>query len=69
MRALQDEPAGIDARPVAAAFEAWREASAALASARTRQGELARERERLQWQIGELERLHPGDELEAETAV
>jgi DNA repair protein RecN (Recombination protein N) len=45
-----------------AAFEAWREATQALVSARTRQGELASERERLQWQIGELERLNPGED-------
>ncbi len=62
VRALLDEQAGIDPKPLAAAHEAWREATQALASARTRQGELASERERLQWQIGELERLAPGEE-------
>jgi DNA repair protein RecN (Recombination protein N) len=62
VRALLDEQAGIDVRPMAAAFDAWRAASHALASARSRQGELASERERLQWQIGELERLAPGDD-------
>jgi DNA repair protein RecN (Recombination protein N) len=62
VRALLDEQARIDPKPLAAAFDAWREASQALASARTRQGELASERERLQWQIGELDRLAPGDE-------
>jgi DNA repair protein RecN (Recombination protein N) len=62
VRSLLDEQAGIDARPMAAAYEAWREAAQALASARTRQGELASERERLQWQISELERLAPGEE-------
>src|SRR6185295_6919910 len=44
VRALLDEQAGIDPRPLAAAFDAWRAANAALASARTRQGELASER-------------------------
>jgi DNA repair protein RecN (Recombination protein N) len=62
VRALLDEQAGVDTRAMAAAFDAWRTASATLESARTRQGELASERERLQWQIGELERLNPGDD-------
>jgi DNA repair protein RecN (Recombination protein N) len=62
VRALLDEQAGIDTRPMATAFDAWRAANTALASARTRQGELASERERLQWQIGELERLNPGED-------
>jgi DNA repair protein RecN (Recombination protein N) len=60
VRALLDDQAGIDGRPLAAAFDAWRQAAQALADARQRQGELASERERLQWQIGELERLAPG---------
>jgi DNA repair protein RecN (Recombination protein N) len=62
VRALLDEQAGIDTRPLSTAFDAWRAANAALASARTRQDELASERERLQWQIGELERLNPGED-------
>ena len=41
VRAMLDEQAGVDTRPVAAAYESWRAASEALASARTRQGELA----------------------------
>jgi DNA repair protein RecN (Recombination protein N) len=59
VRALLDEQAGLDTRPLAAAFDAWRQASEALVSAQARQGELASERERLQWQIGELDRLAP----------
>ncbi|MEK8031692.1 DNA repair protein RecN [Ideonella sp. DXS29W] len=62
VRALLDEQAGVDIRPMAEAYDHWRAASLALESARTRQGELASERERLQWQIGELEKLSPGDE-------
>jgi DNA repair protein RecN (Recombination protein N) len=62
VRALLDEQAGIDTRPLSAAFDAWRAAAQALASARVRQGEVASERERLQWQIGELERLAPADD-------
>ncbi|MFO1339957.1 MAG: DNA repair protein RecN [Burkholderiaceae bacterium] len=62
VRAMLDEQAGVDTRAVAAAFDAWRAANDTLVSARTRQGELAHERERLQWQIGELDRLAPGDD-------
>jgi DNA repair protein RecN (Recombination protein N) len=62
VRALLDEQAGIDAAPVAAAHAAWAQASAALAGARERQGELDNERERLAWQLQEVERLAPSDD-------
>ena len=62
VRALLDEQAGIDAAPVAAAHAAWAQATAALASARERQGELDTERERLAWQLAEVERLSPSDD-------
>jgi DNA repair protein RecN (Recombination protein N) len=62
VRALLDEQAGIDAAPVAAAHAAWAQASAALAGARERQGELDNERERLAWQLAEVERLAPSDD-------
>jgi DNA repair protein RecN (Recombination protein N) len=62
VRALLDEQAGIDAAPVAAAHAAWAQAAAALASARERQGELDTERERLAWQLAEVERLSPSDD-------
>src|SRR5436853_274651 len=62
VRALLDEQAGIDAAPVAAAYAAWAQATAALASARARQGELDTERERLAWQLAEVERLAPSDD-------
>jgi DNA repair protein RecN (Recombination protein N) len=69
VRALLDEQAGIDATPVAAAHAAWAQASAALAGARARQGELDTERERLAWQLAEVERLSPSaDEWAAITA-
>ena len=68
VRALLDEQAGIDTAPVAAAHAAWAQASAVLADARARQGELDNERERLAWQIGEIERLAPAaDEWETLT--
>jgi len=62
VRALLDEQAGIDAAPVAAAHAAWAQATAALAGARERQGELDNERERLAWQLQEVERLAPSDD-------
>ena len=62
VRALLDEQAGIDAAPVAAAHAAWAQAVAALAGARERQGELDTERERLAWQLAEVERLSPSDD-------
>jgi DNA repair protein RecN (Recombination protein N) len=62
VRALLDEQAGIDASPVAAAHAAWAQATAALAGARERQGELDTERERLAWQLAEVERLSPSDD-------
>lgn len=60
VRALLDEQAGVDTTATAAAFSAWRAAADQLSQARERQGELASERERLQWQIGELDRLAAG---------
>ena len=59
VRALLDEQAGVNTQAVAAAYAAWKDAASALASARTQQGALDTERERLQWQITELERLAP----------
>jgi len=70
VRALLDAQAGLDARsaPLAdmdAAWRGWRQAAAALADARARRDTLERERERLAWQIGELDKLSPGaDEWE-----
>ena len=70
VRALLDEHTGHDTAPVAQAYAAWRAAADTLAQARARQGELDTERERLQWQISELDRLAPGEaewaELNAE---
>ena len=70
VRALLDACAGIDAAPLAALWQHWKGAADRLAQAGSQQAGLDRERERLAWQIGELERLAPGDdewrELEAE---
>lgn len=61
VRALLDAQAGLDLAPLGRAYAAWREAGEALTRARTRQDELETERERLLWQLGELDRLAPGD--------
>ena len=70
VRALLDAYAGIDAAPLAAAWSAWKAAAQALDTATTKQAELDRERERLAWQIGEVDKLAPGvdewAELDAE---
>ncbi|HEX6706231.1 MAG TPA: DNA repair protein RecN [Albitalea sp.] len=70
VRALLDAYGGVDAAPLALAWSRWKAATDALADARTRQSDLARERERLAWQIGEVDKLAPGhgewDELNAE---
>jgi DNA repair protein RecN (Recombination protein N) len=70
VRALLDAFAGIDAAPLAAAWVQWKAAGVALDTARTKQADLDRERERLAWQIGEVDKLAPGDgewdEIDAE---
>ncbi len=69
-RELLDAQAGIDGAPLAALHSSWKDATAALQRARERGDEIQRERERLAWQIHELDRLAPGanewDELNAE---
>ncbi|WP_174549024.1 DNA repair protein RecN [Roseateles chitosanitabidus] len=70
VRELLDGFALIDTKPLAAAFSDWRQATETLSAARAKQSDLAREHERLSWQIGEVDRLAPGadewDELNAE---
>ncbi|HEY4065585.1 MAG TPA: DNA repair protein RecN [Burkholderiaceae bacterium] len=70
VRALLDGFAGIEAAPLAALWSSWKQAGDALERAGTQQAGLERERERLAWQIGELDKLAPGadewPELEAE---
>jgi DNA repair protein RecN (Recombination protein N) len=61
VRALLDTQAGIDLQPLSSAWQAWRTALAALEDARGRRDSLERERERLAWQIGELDKLGPGE--------
>ena len=70
VRAVLDAYAQVDARPLAARWAEWRDARDALAAATEQQGDLERERERLAWQLGEIDKLAPGDdewpELDAE---
>jgi DNA repair protein RecN (Recombination protein N) len=70
VRALLDDYAQLDTRPLAAHWSGWRAAAQALAAAGEKQGDLERERERLAWQIGEVAKLAPGAdewvELDAE---
>ena len=70
VRSLLDGFAGIDGTPLASRWAEWKRAAEALEAARGSQESLERERERLAWQIGEVDKLAPGadewDELEAE---
>ena len=59
VRGLLDAYAGIDTRPLKATWQTWRQALQTLAEAEKAQSTLANERERLAWQIGELDKLNP----------
>jgi DNA repair protein RecN (Recombination protein N) len=59
VRGLLDAYASIDTRPLKAAWQTWRLAQQTLADAQQAQSTLANERERLAWQIGELDKLKP----------
>jgi DNA repair protein RecN (Recombination protein N) len=60
VRALLDAYAGISAQRLLQLWQAWRAAQKTLLEARSAQDSLQRERERLAWQIGEVEKLAPG---------
>ncbi len=70
VRALLDSQADVDPASLLAPWAEWRARLAALAAARAQADSLDRERERLAWQIGEVDKLAPGatewDELNAE---
>ena len=66
VRALLDDFAGLDTAALSLAFTQWKQASEKLSAAQSTQGELLRERERLAWQIGEVDRLAPGADEWAE---
>ncbi|MDH4390486.1 MAG: DNA repair protein RecN [Aquabacterium sp.] len=69
-RALLDSQAGIDTGMLVQLFATRKAAADALQQARERSDDLLRERERLAWQINELDKLAPADgewvELSAE---
>ncbi len=70
VRALVDAQAGVDSAALQQAWATRREARKALEEACAKQADIERERERLQWQITELDKLkplaHEWDELNAE---
>ncbi len=59
VRALLDAYAQVSSTATAAAWQQWRAAQDRLTQARASQSTLLSERERLTWQIGELEKLGP----------
>lgn len=65
VRSLLDAYAGISTAELRQRWQRWREATAQLGAAQQRQTHIQQERERLQWQIDELEKLAPAaDEWE-----
>ena len=70
VRELLDGFANLDTAPLARAHAAWKQATEALQRAQGEQADALRERERLAWQIGELDGLSPAEgeweELNAE---
>jgi len=60
VRGLLDAYAGLSTQALVLAWQGWRGAHKALLDARDAQDSLQRERERLAWQIGELDKLAPG---------
>jgi len=61
VRGLLDGYASVQTQAMRDAWHAWRAAGKTLADARAAQDSLQRERERLAWQIGEVDKLAPGD--------
>ncbi len=59
MRGLLDAYAKLDLAPLTSAWQQWRQAQRVLAEAQASRDTLQRERERLAWQIGELDKLAP----------
>lgn len=59
VRSLLDGYAKVSTADLTALWAKWRQAQTALANATQAQDNLQRERERMQWQIGELEKLNP----------
>ena len=70
VRGLLDAYAVVDSRSLQQAWDEWRTAQQTLSNARLAQNHLQQERERLAWQIGEVDKLSPRadewDELNAQ---
>lgn len=70
VRGLLDGYGRVTTSALAGLWQHWRQAQAALATATQAQDALQRDRERLAWQIGEIDKLNPGadewDELNAD---
>src|SRR6059058_893861 len=62
VRTLLDGYAGVNTDKLQQLWNAWRAAQKVLAEARSAQDSLQRERERLAWQIGEVDKLAPRDD-------
>ncbi len=62
VRSLLDAYAGASTEKVAAHWSHWRAAQKNLAEARSAQDSLQAERERLQWQVAEVDKLAPADD-------
>lgn len=62
VRELLDAYGQVDLAPYTARWHTWRQAQKTLEQARTQQAQLQQERERLQWQIGEVNKLAPRDD-------
>ena len=60
VRGLLDSYGGVKTERLGAAWHQWRAAQKTLRDAQNAQESLQRERERLAWQIGELDKLAPG---------
>ncbi|ROZ79724.1 DNA repair protein RecN [Ramlibacter sp. WS9] len=60
VRGLLDAYAGVTTQALQQLWQRWRTAQKSLADARAAQDSLQRERERLAWQIGEVDKLAPG---------
>ena len=61
VRQLLDAYSGVGTQRLLQLWQAWRAAQATLQEARSAQDSLQRERERLAWQIGEVDKLAPGE--------
>jgi DNA repair protein RecN (Recombination protein N) len=59
VRGLLDAYAGLDPQPMQALWTTWRQAQQTLDNARLAQDHLQQERERLSWQISEVDKLSP----------